>query len=181
MKRVKNFFLKSGLLMMAMGMALVSCNEEDINGTENGGKEEPQKAAAVTLEYTNVVTKDMLQYCDIVLEYNDGSGAKTEIVTDTMWVKSFTANLPCTYTFSKKVTLKEGIDMTSVEKVKILKNGHIRSYTILDAEGNSMKKGEVLSNIATMTTSCANFLAGIEKGSFNTTNTYEFDAAGKLK
>ena len=29
MKRVKNFFLKSGLLMMAMGMTFTSCNDED--------------------------------------------------------------------------------------------------------------------------------------------------------
>lgn len=184
MKHVKNFFLKSGLFVVVMAMVFVSCDRDDDFGTDNNGQqgtEEVKKATAVALEYTNWVTEDMLKYCDIVLMYNDGTGEKAETITSIKWNKSFVAALPCTFTFKKTVTLKEGIDMTSVEKVEIYKNGYSRSYELLDADGQLMKKGEVSSNLSSMTPAYANFLEGIEKGSFNTTNTYVFDAEGNLK
>ena len=81
--------------MMAMGMIFASCSEEDINnGNDNGGQNNAKKpAAAVVVEYTVLETADFLEYCDIVLEYNDGSGAKTDTITTTEWKNSAPSKL----------------------------------------------------------------------------------------
>lgn len=181
MKRMKSFFLKSGLLMMAMGMAFVSCSEDDNNGTEIPGQDEGKKTAAVVFEYTNVETADIIEYCDIVVEYNDGSGVKTETVTTTEWKKTFTTNLPCTYTFKKTVTLKVDKDMAAAEKISYIKNGHIYKYTIVDADGKSVNKTGGSSHVGTATSAGSKIAEGITKGSLNIANTYTFNAEGSLK
>lgn len=185
MKRVKNFFLKSGLLMMAMGMSLafVSCDEEDINnGNDNGGQNNAKKpAAAVVVEYTVLETADFLEYCDIVLEYNDGSGVKTETITATEWKKTFTTALPCKFTFNKTVTLKADKDMAAAEKVSYHQNGYHLSYYLIDADGATVNKGTSLSNTGMATAAASKIAASVAEGRFNTAKTYEFDAAGKLK
>ena len=185
MKRVKNFFLKSGLLMMAMGMSLafVSCDEEDIsNGNDNGGQNNAKKpAAAVVVEYTVLETADFLEYCDIVLEYNDGSGAKTESITATEWKKTLTTALPCKITFNKTITLKADKDMAAAEKVSYHQNGYHLNYYLIDADGATVDKGTSLSNTGMATAAASKVAASVAEGRFNTEKTYEFDAAGKLK
>lgn len=186
MKRVKNFFLKSGLLMMAMGMSLafVSCDEEDINnGNDNGGQNNAKKpAAAVVVEYTVLETADFVEYCDIVLEYNDGSGAKTETIAATEWKKTLTTALPCKITFNKTITLKADKDMAAAEKVSYHKNEYILSYYLVDADGAIM--GDVISlsaNVGKASAAGSKIAASVAEGRFNTAKTYEFDAEGKLK
>ena len=188
MKRVKNFFLKSGLLMMAMGMSLafVSCDEEDFNnGNDNGGQNNAKKpAVAVVVEYTVLETPDFLEYCDIVLEYNDGSGAKTETITATEWKKTFTTALPCKFTFNKTVTLKADKDMAAAEKVSYHQNGYHLNYYLIDADGATVNKGTSHSNTGKATAAASKIskiAASVAEGRFNTAKTYEFDAAGKLK
>lgn len=188
MKRVKNFFLKSGLLMMAMGMSLafVSCDEEDFNnGNDNGGQNNAKKpAVAVVVEYTVLETPDFLEYCDIVLEYNDGSGAKTETITATEWKKTFTTAFPCKFTFNKTVTLKADKDMAAAEKVSYHQNGYHLYYYLIDADGATVNKGTSHSNTGKATAAASKIskiAASVAEGRFNTAKTYEFDAAGKLK
>lgn len=182
MKRVKNFFLKSGLLMMAMGMSFASCSEEDINnGNDNGGQDAMKPAAAVVFEYTVLETADFLEYCDIVLEYNDGSGAKTESITASEWKKTFTTALPCKFTFNKTVTLKADKDMAAAEKVSYHQNGYHLNYYLIDADGATVDKGTSLSNTGKATAAASKIAASVAEGRFNTAKTYEFDAEGKLK
>ena len=183
MKRMKSFFLKSGLLMMAMGMIFASCSEEDINnGDDNGGQNNAKKpAAAVVVEYTVLETADFLEYCDIVLEYNDGSGAKTESITATEWKKTFTTALPCKFTFNKTVTLKDDKDMAAAEKVSYHQNGYHLNYYLIDADGAIVNKGTSHSNTGKATAAASKIAASVAEGHFNTTKTYEFDAEGKLK
>ena len=178
---MKSFFLKSGLLMMAMGMAFASCSEDDNNGTEIPGPGDTPKPVAVVFEYTNVETADLVEYCDIVVEYNDGSGVKTETITTTEWKKTFTTNLPCTYTFKKTVTLKADKDMAAAEKISYIKNGRIFKYTIVDADGKSVNKTRRESHVGTATSAGSKIAEGIAKGSLNTANTFTFDAEGNLK
>ncbi len=178
---MKRFFLKSGLLMMAMGMAFASCSEDDNNGTGIPGLGDTQKPVAVVFEYTNVETADLVEYCDIVVEYNDGSGVKTETITTTEWKKTFTTNLPCTYTFKKTVTLKANKDMAAAEKISYIKNGRIFKYTIVDADGKSVNKTRRESHVGTAASAGSKLADGIAKGSFNTANTFTFDAEGNLK
>ena len=183
MKRVKNFFLKSGLLMIAMGVIFASCSEEEFNyGNDNGGQNNAKKpAAAVVVEYTVLETADFLEYCDIVLEYNDGSGAKTEAITATEWKKTFTTALPCKFTFNKTVTLKDDKDMAAAEKVSYHQNGYHLNYYLIDADGAIVNKGTSHSNTGKATAAASKIAASVAEGHFNTTKTYEFDAEGKLK
>ena len=170
--------------MMAMGMFFASCSEEDINnnGDDNGDQNNAKKpAAAVVVEYTVLETADFLEYCDIVLEYNDGSGAKTETITATEWKKTFTTAFPCKFTFNKTVTLKADKDMAAAEKVSYHKNGYTLSYHLIDADGAIVDKGTSLSNTGKATAAASKIAASVAEGHFNTTKTYEFDAVGKLK
>lgn len=181
MNRVKSFFLKSGLLMMAMGVAFASCSEDDNNGAEIPRQDDTQKPVAVVFEYTNVETADIVEYCGIVVEYNDGSGVKTGTVTTTEWKKTFTTTLPCTYTFKKTVTPKTDKDMTAAEKISYIKNGHIYKYTIVDADGKSVNKTGGSTHVGTATSTGSKIAEGIIKGSLNIDNTYTFDVEGNLK
>lgn len=181
MNRAKSFFLKSGLLMIVMGMAFASCSEDDNNGTEIPGQDDAKKPAAVVFEYTNVETADIIEYCDIVVEYNDGSGVKAETVTTTEWKKTFTTNLPCTYTFKKTVTLKADKDMAAAEKISYIKNGHIYKYTIVDANGESANRTGGSSHVGTAASAGSKIAEGITKGILNIANTYTFDAEGNLE
>ena len=180
---MKHSLVKHAVLMMAMAMSVtfVSCNEDDDLGAENNGTQETGRPAAVVFEYTNVESADMVEYCDIVLEYDDGSGAKTETITSTEWTKTFTTNLPCEYTFKKTVTLKADKDMAAAEKIKFIKNGHSYKYHLVDANGDQVNKDGSHSNIGTQTSAGSKIAEGVTKGSFNAINTFTFDAEGNLK
>ena len=169
--------------MIAMGMSFASCSEEDINnGDDNGGQNNAEKtAAAVVVEYTVLETADFLEYCDIVLEYNDGSGAKTESITATEWNKTFTTALPCKFTFNTTVTLKADKDMAAAEKVSYHQNVYHLNYYLIDADGATVNKGTSLSNKGMATAAASKIAASVAEGRFNTEKTYEFDAEGKLK
>lgn len=180
---MKNFFLKHSFLMMAMGMIFASCSKEDINnGNDNDDQNDAQKpTAAVVFEYKVLETADFVEYCDIVMEYNDGSGAKTEIITATEWKKTFTTALPCKFTFNKVVKLKADKDMAAAEKVNYHKNGYTLNYYFIDVDGATMNKGEFISNTGKATTAGSKIAASVAEGHFDSVKTYEFDAEGNLK
>ena len=180
---MKSSFLKSGILMMAIGMFFSSCSEEEIiNGNNNGGQNNANKpAVAVVFEYTVLETADFLEYCDIVLEYNDGSGAKTDTITATEWKKTLTTALPCKFTFNKTVTLKADKDMAAAEKVSYHQNVYHLNYYLIDADGATVSTGEGLSHTGNGTAAGSKIAASVAEGHFNTAKTYEFDAEGKLK
>lgn len=182
---MKSSFLKSGILMMAIGMFFSSCSEEEIiNGNNNGGQNNANKpAVAVVFEYTVLETADFLEYCDIVLEYNDGSGVKTETITATEWKKTFTTAFPCKFTFNKTVTLKADKDMAAAEKVSYHQNGYHLNYYLIDADGATVHKGTSRSNTGKATAAASKIskiAASVAEGRFNTAKTYEFDAKGTL-
>ena len=71
----KSFFAAFVLFASA---ALVSCEKE--NETP---EPEASKPAAVSFKYTNYETEDMLEYCNIVIEYTDVNGTVTaDMLTD---------------------------------------------------------------------------------------------------
>lgn len=179
---MKRSLMKHAVLMMAMAMGLtfVSCNEDDDLGTGNNGTQETGKATAVVFEYTNVESADMVEYCDIVLEYNDGSGAKTETITSTEWTKTFTTNLPCKYTFKKTITLKADKDMAAVEKVSYIKNGRIYKFHLINDNGETVNKGQYSASVGSQNSTGSKIADGVSQGKFNSTATFSFDAEGKL-
>lgn len=180
---MKSSFLKSGILMMAIGMFFSSCSEEEIiNGNNNGSQNNANKpAVAVVFEYKVLESADFLEYCDIALEYNDGSDAKTEAITATEWKKTLTAALPCKLTFNKTVTLKADKDMQEIEKVAYHLNSYNLTYYLIDADGAIASKISHLSHNGEATAASSKIAPSVAQGRFNTSKSYEFDAKGTLQ
>ena len=166
----KSFFAAFVLFASA---ALVSCEKE--NETSDP---EASKPAAVSLKYTNHETEDMLEYCNIVMEYTDVNGTKVDTITATSWTKEFVTPLPCSYSFKKTYTLKADKDVASVEKIKFGNRMYAYSWEILDANGNKTNKGSFGGTSSSMTTSGSKIAEQVPAGRLNMEKTFAFDKDG---
>jgi len=175
MKKMR--FLCAALTMlcaMAMTTALTACGDDN---DDNGSNTNDLKPAGVTMTYTFYVTQDMLDYCDIVVSYNDGTGEKTETMKTLEWKKTLTAKLPCTFTFNKTVTLKSDKDISQADKVTYT-NRVAFSYGILNAAGNPIGQGRSGEFGVNSTLTGEKVGEIITSGSLNLKQTYTFDLNG---
>lgn len=170
-----SFILKSffAAFVLFASAALVSCEKE--NETPDP---EASKPAAVSLKYTNYETEDMLEYCNIVMEYTDVNGTKVETITATSWTKEFVTSLPCSYSFKKTYTLKADKDVASVEKIQFGNRMHAYSWAILDANGNNTDKGGFFTSTSSMTTSGSKIAEQVPTGRLDMEKTFTFDKDG---
>ena len=175
----KSLIFKSALaaIVLFASAALVSCEKEVETPNPDTDATKP---VAVQFAYTNVESEDMLEYCNIIMEYTDANGTKVDTVTTTDWTKVLTAPLPCSLTFKKSYTLKEDKDMTSVEKIKITFKTCKYHYNLLDVngeiiDGNGDSKGQ-----GDMTPSSSNAAAMVSAGRLDAVHTFTFDENGKL-
>lgn len=136
--------------------------------------------AFVQLDFTFNVTQDMLDYCDIVVKYDDGTGEKTENITATEWNKSMTPALPATITFSRIATLKADKDASTAEKIAYT-NGYNLNYSILNANGENLNKSGNTSSNNTASMKGANFVEAVGEGILNKTHSFTFDKNGNIK
>lgn len=144
---------------------------------------ESRNPTSVAFGYLNYETEDMLEFCNIVIEYADGNETKVDTVTTVLWEKILTTELPCTYTFKKSYTLKENKDIASLDTLKWTNNSHAYVYKYFDAERESFGYREVskISDVSS-TTKCKEFAEKqIERGALNAVNTFEFGENGNLK
>lgn len=170
-----SFILKSffAAFVLFASAALVSCEKE--NETPDPDASKP---AAVSLKYTNHETEDMLEYCNIVMEYTDVNGTKVDTITATSWTKEFVTPLPCSYSFKKTYTLKADKDVASVEKIQFGNRMYAYSWEILDANGNKTNKGNFGSTSSSMTTSGSKIAEQVPAGRLNMEKTFTFDKDG---
>jgi hypothetical protein len=166
----KSFFAAFVLFASA---ALVSCEKE--NETPES---EASKPAAVSFKYTNYETEDMLEYCNIVIEYTDVNGTNVETITTTSWTKEFVTPLPCSYSFKKTYTLKADKDVASVEKIQFGNRMYAYSWEILDANGNKTNKSNFGSTSSSMTTSGSKIAEQVPTGRLDVETTFTFDKDG---
>ncbi len=171
----KSFILKSffAAFVLFASATLVSCEKE--NDTPDP---ETPKPAAVSLKYTNYETEDMLEYCNIVMEYTDANGTKVETITATSWTKEFVTSLPCSYSFKKTYTLKADKDVASVEKIQFGNRMYTYSWEILDTNGNKTNKGNFGGNSSSMTTSGSKIAEQVPTGRLDAVTTFTFDKDG---
>ena len=170
-----SFILKSffAAFVLFESATLVSCEKEnDIPDPET------QKPAAVSLKYTNYETEDMLEYCNIVIEYTDVNGTKVDTITATSWTKEFVTSLPCSYSFKKTYTLKADKDVASVEKIQFGNRMYAYSWEILDANGNKTNKSSFGGTSSTMTTSGSKIAEQVPTGRLDVETTFTFDKDG---
>lgn len=138
------------------------------------------KPTTVSFGYTNVETEDMLEYCNIVLEYSDGKDTTSYIVTDTTWSITFEKQqLPCTHIFKKYYTLKEDKDMASIDSVSYSRNGYHYVSFVHDEKGEIVYiyENKSLDSIKEKGSLVAE---KIPTGFFNTVNHFTFSRTGTL-
>lgn len=161
--------------MTMMSVSLTACGGDD----EPNVPVEPAKdttPAFVLMKFTYEATQDMLDYCNVVVKYNDGTGEKNETMTTTSWSKTVKAALPATLSFDREVTLKADKDITAVEKFTYC-NSYSNPYEIVNKSGESLSKGG--SSTGTSSSfSGAQVEQLITAGRLNLSHTYTFDKNG---
>ena len=159
-------------------VTLTSCDKEDEETTTDTQKQDT-KPAFVQMTFTFNATQDMIDNCDMVVKYNDGTGEKTETVTSLEWNKTLKVALPATLTFSREVTLKAGIDVAAIATISHTK-GYGYNYVMLNAQGEKLGKSGIHSSGNHATISGTNFVTFVGEGRLNSTHSYSFDANGDL-
>ena len=74
-------------------------------------EEEPKPSTEVTptmvaMTFTFNATADMVNFFDMVITYNDGTGEKQETMTGTQWKKTLKVKLPASFSFSRQCRVK---------------------------------------------------------------------------
>ena len=136
--------------------------------------------AFVQMDFTFDATQDMLDYCDIVVKYDDGTGEKSETVETTQWSKSVKVALPATITFSRVVTIKADKDASTAEKIAY-SNGYNLNYSILNANGEDLGKSGNTFSTSTASLKGSKLAEAVGKSLFNKNYTFTFDESGKIQ
>ncbi len=162
---------------------LTSCNSDSSN--DDGAYDKTPKYMMMQFDIDN--TKDMLDYCTIELTIEDQLGNKKSTVltseyVDVNYVAYATANgeLPTTFKFSRKVTLKQSID--NLESFKYTTRTKAE-YGIFNAAGYQIGIGEtdVVGEVGTVQgAEVADFAQLINQGVLDYTRTFKYDEKGNL-
>lgn len=173
----KNLLAFAAILCCATAATVfTACGSNDDN--ENSSTDTKPSNVAIQVSFTE--TEDILKYCDVSIEYNDGTGAKTESLTNTTWTKALTAKLPASFSIKKTVTLKAGVDLSTDSTTFKYAEGFIINYRILNAAGDVVKNGAGTSSSKTSSAKAYKIAEGIKNGRLSRNLTYVFDADGKL-
>ena len=160
-----------------------ACSTDSSN--DDGAYDKTPKYMMMQFDIDN--TKDMLDYCTIELTIEDQMGNKKSTVltseyVDADYVCYATANgeLPTTFKFSRKVTLKQSID--NLESFKYTTRTKAE-YGIFNAAGYQIGIGEtdVVGEVGTVQgAEVANFAQLINQGALDYTRTFKYDEKGNL-
>jgi hypothetical protein len=166
----------AAVLCCTMTTVLTSCGDDD---KESEKTKKDQTPAYVQMTFTFKATEDMLEYCDITVKYNDGTGEKTESMTSTEWKKTVKAALPATISFSKTTTLKAGKDATTTDKIAY-NRGYGYRYDILNAQSEDLNiSGSYASNPSSFIKGSL-FPDAVNEGTFDKTFSYSFNENGEM-
>ncbi len=162
--------------------ALTSCGDDDPADSGSGSSSSDSKVAGVTAKVALGVSKDVLNYCDVTVTYNDGiTDEKTDILKDdTLWVKEITVNkLPANITVKRNVVLKKDIDVNDIKSLKVA-NIKFYDYIKLNAAGKALTGyTKNLTGASTKTISGSQVKRYIEEeGRLNENIDIKFDAEG---
>ena len=162
---------------------LTSCNSDSSN--DDGAYDKTPKYVMIQFDMDN--TADMVRYCDIEVTFEDEQGNKQSAKLesgnfDTNYIAYATASgeLPTTFKFSRKVTLKQEID--NLESFKYTTRTKAE-YGIFNAAGYQIGIGEtdVVGEVGTVQgAEVANFAQLINQGVLDYTRTFKYDEKGNL-
>lgn len=173
----KNLMTLAAVLCCAMVCFFASCQKN--GGSSTTPEEQPDNTpAAVEMTFTFWGTQDMLDFADMVVTYNDGTGDKTETVTTVNWVKTIKVALPVTFKFARKVTLKDGVTLNDSQAYSYV-NAHQVKYSIQTANGKKIKSGTAGGSGSPNSLKGSKINAVIKEGRLDSSHTYVFDKEGK--
>ena len=153
-----------------------SCGSDD----DPAGSGDDTTPARVRVAAVFPQAEAVLRYCDVKVEYDDGTGTKTEIVTSPKWEKTLEAKLPATITFKRTVTLKTDVTPSSTESITFDSTCSDGSC-LLNAAGNPLTNLSIGKSSSTKTLNGEKFIEYVESGRLDKTITYSFDANGNKK
>ena len=123
-------------MLFAFAFSASSCSKNDDDNESE--KEKEQTPESVVSTFNLSVSDDMVNYLDITVEYYDENGkVQKENMSATNWSKAVTSKLPATVGVCVKATIKEGKDLSSVEKFKYTRNYSIK-YQFIDKNGQKL-------------------------------------------
>ena len=144
-------------------------------------KEEEQKdetPAAVEFTFTYYATQDMLDFADIQVTYNDGTADKTENGASLEWTKTVKATLPVSFKFDRKVTQKEGVELSTEKTYSYTKN-YSANFRILNAKGEKIRNKAYTSSGSNPAYTGDKIATLLGKNSMDSTHSFDFDKDGK--
>lgn len=172
----KNLLAFAAILCCATAATVfTACGSNDDNETSSTDT----KPSNVAIQVSFTETEDILKYCDVSIEYNDGTGAKTESLTNTTWTKALTAKLPASFSIKKTVTLKAGVDLSTDTTTFNCFEAYSYRYNVINADGG-VTATDGHSEEIECEGEARQMAEGIKNGDFNESITLVFDANGKL-
>ena len=106
------------MLIAAAALFVTACDSKDDNPSSDDEKKKDETPVAAVMEHTITVTDMMFSTFDFTIDYYDTDGTiKSEAMTGKEWTKTVLAPLPSTLGGCLRGTLKEGVDISSEEKI----------------------------------------------------------------
>ena len=152
-----------------------ACGSND----DNDETSSDTKSTKVELLLSFSESADIMKYCDVCIEYDNGTGAKTDTLTATTWTRTLTAKLPASFSVKKTVTLKAGVDLSTDTTTFNCFEEYSYRYDVINADGGITAADEHSEKME-CEGEARQMAEGIKNGDFNESLTLVFDANGKL-
>ena len=189
MKKLSSSFSSSFSSMTLAAVLCCAMTATTLTACGNDKEEEENKPTTevtptmVAMTFTFNATADMVNFFDMVITYNDGTGEKQETMTGTQWTKTVTVKLPASFSFSRQCRVKtDKYDaMAATPKVTIT-SLFIYSYDILDAQGKVIpgKSGGNDLTTANSEGSGKKVADRANEGGYDKSYAYSFDVNGRM-
>lgn len=174
----KNQLISAVVLCSMFAAPTLFCACDKDEDTTNNEPKDPVPAMA-QFDYVIETSQDMLEFCDITLKYNDGTGEKSAQLTQIKDTVTIKAGLPATFSVKLEATVKNGTAFEEGSHVSVTRNiSYV--YTLLTADEEPIQgKFGTYSNNYFMAVGGDRFGEYIGNGRFNRETTLRLDASGQ--
>ena len=177
----KIFMTLAAVLCCAMTTTTFTACGNDDNEEDNKPSTEATPTM-VAMTFTFNATADMVNFFDMVITYNDGTGEKQETMTGTQWKKTLKVKLPASFSFSRQCRVKADKYDAMIATSKVTITSHYNySFDILDAQGKvipGMSDGNDLAH-SSSDGSGTKVAERANAGGYDKSYAYSFDANGR--
>ena len=171
--------MKKHMMMFAAilccALAFTACKKDDDTQTVKSDT----TPAYVQLFFSYENPKDMVDNMDITITFNDGTGEKSEKMTETRWSRVLSSALPANFSVRQTISLKAGVTLSDdrnydygcrFSEYYVLYNSkkeELGTYKLSGASFSHAKKGSAVTLL-------------VNDGDLNSSFSYNFDKSGKL-